>query len=189
MVRRIRLSLIVVGLIIFLASAGKIFLWFGLGGYPAQPTTSTLSPTQLPLAGNITPTDDFANRKNDFGDGYIAHVTIEDVEGLDKEEIVRILVAQWLEHYKTQSTQTDASIKDYTVDEITLVERNVGSDPSIVASIRFSIIPVQIPNIWAVFPGDVVEPDDSWWHLEKLLGVYGEPPNSDYYWLRIMPLG
>ncbi|GEM_PF-1764014 len=183
MVRRIRLSLIVVGLIIFLASAGKIFLWFGLGGHPTRSATVT------PLAGNITPTDDFANRKNSFGDGYIAHVLIEDVEGMDKEEIVRILVEQWLEHYKTQSTQTDAMIKDYTVDEITLVDRNVGSDPSIVASVRFSIIPVQVPNIWAVFPGDAVEPDNNWWHLEKLLGVYGGPSNSEYYWLRIMPLG
>jgi len=44
MVRRIRLSLIVVGLIIFLASAGKIFLWFGLGRYPIRPTTATQPP-------------------------------------------------------------------------------------------------------------------------------------------------
>ncbi len=102
-----------------------------------QPTFS-LSPAKTSSAENATPTDEFS-RKNDFGDGYIAHILINDVNSANPEAIIKILVTQWLEHYKTGSTAERAMIRDFQLGEITLLERTK-NDPSIVASVWFSII-------------------------------------------------
>lgn len=131
---------------------------------------------------NPVPTDEFKNRKNSFGDGYIAHVLAKDVENKRQEEIVNLLVTQWLEHYKTGSTDERAKIKDFQLDEIILLERTE-SDPDIVASVLFSIIPDQIPNDWASFPGQEVASDDTWWHLYAPFGVYKD---DNYFWLKLV---
>jgi len=135
----------------------------------------------VPAIESPVPTVEFL-RKNDFGDGYIAHVPITDVSSETPEMIVKLLVTQWLEHYKTGSTADRAEIEDFQIGEITLLER-MKSDPSIVASVGFSIIPSQIPNDWASFPGDEIKPGDSWWRLYAPFGVYQD---KDYYWLKLM---
>jgi hypothetical protein len=141
----------------------------------------TLTPTKISSIENVTPTDEFS-RKNAFGDGYIAHILINDVNSENPEAIIKILVTQWLEHYKTGSTAEQAMIKDFQLSEITLLEKIKG-DPSIVASVGFSIIPAQIPNDWASFPGDEIKPEDTWWRLYAPFGVYQD---KDYFWLRLM---
>lgn len=132
-----------------------------------------------------SPTEEFSG-KNAFGDGYIAHVPIDDVKEASQEEIVKILVTQWLEHYKSESTDADATIKDYKLDGIDLLERKKDSDPAILASVGFSIIPAQTPNEWASFPGNISF-DDSWWHLVMLCGIHQR--GEEYYWLRLIPIG
>src|SRR5215208_6867613 len=137
--------------------------------------------TASPIVQSVIPTDGFS-RRNDFGDGYISHVSINDVNSETPEMIVKILVNQWLDHYKTGSTVEMATIEDFQVGEITLLER-MNNDPSIVASVEFSIIPSQIPNDWASFPGDGITSEDSWWLLYAPVGVYQD---KDYYWLKLM---
>ncbi len=137
-------------------------------------------PTLTP-ATNTVPIVEFS-RKNDFGDGYIAHVLINDVRSEAPETIIKILVTQWLEHYKAGSTADRATIKDFQLGEITLLER-MKNDPSIVASAWFSIMPSQIPNDWASFPGDEIKPEDTWLRLYAPFGVYQD---KDYYWLKLM---
>ena len=140
----------------------------------------TLTPENSSI-GNVAPTDEFSG-KNAFGDGYISHVLINDVNSESPEKIVEVLVTQWLEHYKTGSTAEREMIKDFQLDEITLLER-IKSDPSIVASVGFSIIPAQIPTDWASFPGDEIKPEDTWWRLYAPVGVYQD---KDYFWLGLM---
>ena len=135
----------------------------------------------VPAIESTVPTVEFS-RKNDFGDGYVAHVLISDVSSETPEMMVRILVTQWLEHYKIGGTADQAEIEDFQLGEITLLER-MKSDPSIVASVGFSIIPSQIPNDWASFPADEIKPEDSWWRLYAPFGVYQD---KDYYWLKLM---
>jgi len=135
----------------------------------------------VPAIESAVPTVEFS-RKNDFGDGYIAHIVISDVSSETPEMMVNFLVTQWLEHYKTGNTADRAEIKDFQIGEITLLER-MKNDPSIVASVGFSIIPSQIPNDWASFPGDGIKPDDSWLHLYAPFGVYQD---KEYYWLKLM---
>jgi hypothetical protein len=135
----------------------------------------------IPTAGNAVATDEFT-RKNNFGDGYVAHVLIHDVNSETKETILKVLVTQWLEHYKTGSTAEGARIKDFQLGEISLLERIKG-DPSIVGSVWFSIVPAQIPNDWASFPGDEIKPEDIWWRVAAPFGVYQD---EDYFWLRLV---
>jgi hypothetical protein len=137
--------------------------------------------TKMLSAASAVSTEEFAI-KNDFGDGYVAHIPIEDVASETPEAIMRILVNQWLEHYKTGSTVEGATIKDFQLDEVTLLKR-MEHAPAIVASVRFSIIPSQIPNDWASFPGDEIKPDDVWWRLVAPFGVYQD---KDSFWLKLM---
>ena len=137
--------------------------------------------TKTPPTASAVPTEEFT-RKNDFGDGYVAHIPIDDVTSETPEAIVKILVTQWLEHYKTGSTAERAMIKDFQLGEVTLLERKE-PDPSVVASVWFSIVPTQIPNDWASFPGDEIKPEDKWWRLAAPFGVYQDP---DYYWLKLV---
>lgn len=134
---------------------------------------------------SVSPTEEFSG-KNSFGDGYIAHVPIADLKEVSQEEIVEILVTHWLEHYKNESTAAEATIKDYKLDGIDLLERRKDTDPTILASVGFSIIPTKTPNEWVSFPGNI-SPDDPWWHLRVLFGIYQR--REEYYWLKLVPLG
>lgn len=162
---------------------------FGLTGctFLGHSTLLTLAPTQtMAPQGNLSG-NEFASRKNSFGDGYIAYIFTEEVKGTSSDEIVNLLVSQWLEHYKTESTTPDAILADYTVDKITLTEKRNENDPSILAWVQFSILPAQTPNPWASLPGEAINADDPWWHLEVLFGVYED--ESGVYWLKIVPIG
>ena len=77
---------------------------------PTLETTNTPSDL-LSSPASDTPTEEFTG-KNSFGDGYIAHIPINDVKQASQEEIVNILVTQWLEHYKTKGTQRNVMLKD-----------------------------------------------------------------------------
>lgn len=160
-------------------------IWF-TGCSSVAPSNSRPSITQN--SENATLTDEFT-KKNDFGDGYVAHILVKDVKQADQDEIVQTLVRQWLEHYKTQSIKPEVMIKEYEIHEIKLVKDLYNNNPAIVASVKFSVIPEQIPNEWASFSGSEITPDDIWWHFEVLFGIYGNDKDSKYYWLRIMPIG
>lgn len=148
-------------------------------------STSSLSPTQAIFPQSGDSPNEFASRKNSFGDGYIAYIFIKEVKDTSSDEIVNLLVSQWLEHYKTESTTPDAILTDYTVDKITLTEKRNENDPSILAWVQFSILPAQTPNPWASLPGETI--NAAWWHLEVLFGVYED--ESGVYWLKIVPIG
>jgi hypothetical protein len=124
----------------------------------------------------------YANSDN-FGDGFVAHILVEDVTAKSQEEVVGILVGQWLEHNKSQTEFPSASIKDYTVDEIFLKDPSCDPFFTIVAGVRFSIIPNQIPNDYVSFPGEAINPNDIWWHLSAPFGIFKD---GDVYKLRLV---
>lgn len=113
-----------------------------------------------------------------FGDRYIARIPIETTIGKNYEEIVQFLVTKWLEHYKTESASVSASIKDFEVGDISLVDPSCDPFFKIVAWVRFSIIPAQVPHDMASFPGDLIKDGDVWWHLSMPVGVFID--DSDY---------
>jgi len=161
---------------------------------PIPPTDTPVLPTDTPPPPSDTPfpvtdapalpTEEFT-RTTTGGDGYVAHVPISEVEQKSHEEIVTILVTQWLEHYKTESSQLDAKLKDYKIDEISIISDAEDISPFIIASVSFSVIPVQIPNMWRCREMDINEP---WCHSGLRFGVYGKV-TGPYYWLRIMVVG
>ncbi|MBL8051169.1 MAG: hypothetical protein JNM46_08105 [Anaerolineales bacterium] len=53
-----------------------------------------------------------------------------------------------------------------------------------VAGVKFSIIPSVIPNDFASFPGEEINPDSEWWHLVNIFGYY---QIGEFYYLRILP--
>lgn len=151
---------------------------------PAKQTPSApLLSSQIPPTKIFPPTDQF-EYQDQFMDGFIARIPIKDANNASPEEVVRILVTQRLEHYKTQSKDPAATIKDYTLDGVTL-EKDTSYDPfyEIVAWVRFSIIPAEIPSDWASYPGSGVTPNDPWWHIEAPYGVFKD---NGFYRLRVI---
>ena len=139
-----------------------------------------LTPTVLVV--QAIPTDQYS-RQDEFGDGYIARIPIQDVQDSSSEEIVKLLVAQWLEHYKTASQAPDATIEDYEIREVSLMDNTINPGYEIVAGVLFSIIPTQQPNQWASFPGDLRSEGDIWWPVWAPFGVFQE---GEYYRLRLV---
>lgn len=130
----------------------------------------------------ILPTDEFS-RFDQFGDGYIAKVKVEDVKNDNSEEIVNILVTQWLEHYKTESSYQNAAIEDFSVDEIRILDNPSNGTYVIVAGVSFSIIPRKTPNDYGGFPGKEYDPNTPWWRIAAPFGVI---QINDYYYLRLV---
>ena len=150
--------------------------------------TATASPTSIKIAtpfcqpAGYPGTIHYANSDN-FGDGYVAHIRVEDVVAKSQEEVVSILVSQWLEHNKTQTGVPSAIIKDYTIDKVYLKDPSCDPFFTIVAGVRFSIIPNQFPNDYASFPGDAINSNDVWWHLSAPFGIFKD---GDSYKLRLV---
>jgi len=139
--------------------------------------------TEITLTFPVLPFDEYS-RSDDFGDGYIANIKVEDVKNNSPEEIIYTLVTQWLEHYKTESSSPDASIKDFSIGEILIVENTSNENYVIVAKTTFSIIPSKIPNDFASFPGKPYDPNDAPWdHIGAPFGVIQV---GDYYYLRLV---
>lgn len=150
---------------------------------PALTLTSPMVsiPCQPPDSG-YPATIHYENEDN-FGDGYISQIKIEDVATKSDEAIVSILVTQWLEHYKTQSNAPSETIKDYKVEKITLYDASCDPFFEIVAGVRFSIIPALVPNDYASFPTDQVDLNDVWWHIGAPFGIFKD---GDFYRLRLV---
>lgn len=142
------------------------------GSSPVPPITSVAIPSETPAtaqaAPKMTAADDIYAFSDAFGDGFIARLPLTDT--LAKEEIVKQLVTQWLDHYKLHSNDPQAAIEEYTVDTVSLMI--APSSYEIVANVWFSIVPAHIPSAWGSFPGEEIKPDDRWWRLCSVFGVF-----------------
>jgi hypothetical protein len=144
-------------------------------------TLASCLPTTTPNAP-LLPEDEFS-QFDKFGDGFIAKIKIKDTESFSSEQIVSGLVEQWLEHYKYQSDYENATINDYTIDKIRLLDVPSNSNYTIVAGVNFSIIPRNIPSDFGGFPGEEYDPNSLWWHIAAPFGVIQV---GDYYYLRLV---
>lgn len=127
--------------------------------------TKTLSPS--PIVYIPTPFDD--------GE-YIASIVRHDVENLPDEEIVKLLVSQWLEGYKTEVSSQDA-ILDYEIDEVVI---QTHLPDTFLAIVKFAILPSKVPNNWVCLLSKVVE-NDPWWYLS---GAFRVIQDGEYFRLR-----
>lgn len=156
---------------------------------PTETISPTLTLTSAVVYLRCTPPDSgypatihYENEDN-FGDGYISRIKTDEVATKSDEEIVSFLVTQWLEHYKTRSSASTAAIKDYQVEKITLYDASCDPFFEIVAGVRFSIIPAQVPNDYASFWTDQVDLNDVWWHIGAPFGIFKD---GDFYRLRLV---
>lgn len=150
---------------------------------PDQPTEqmSTAIPTSIFL-------DDYAD-SDQFGDQYFARLPIEKAKDLSSEEIVRLMMNQWLEHYKMDCQDPYYQLEAYSVGNIKLDTARYGYE--IVANIQYEILPVQpltadytgevAPNGWYSFPGNFL-PDGT----EQLGAYFGVFREGDNYRLRML---
>lgn len=146
-------------------------------------TTTSILPTISPSPTTTpTPANEYTN-SDDFGDGYISRISIKDLNNLTPEEIVQELVINWLDHYKNQSEAPSDALIDYTLDEINILNDSSNSGFEMVAGVKFSIIPTQIPNDWASFPGNAISQNDVWWHLSAPFGILKE---GDFFILKLV---
>ena len=124
-----------------------------LGEQVIQPENLDAKITPLPTSANIaTPS---------FGKGDIAKVPRKEAENLSDEEIVKLLMSQWLEGYKTNTSSQDA-ITDYKLKEVFIQS---SSPSSITAIVTFDVQPVGVPNNWAQIGIESVTENDVWWPL------------------------
>lgn len=144
-------------------------------------TISSCLPAPTPIVPSL-PEDEFS-QFDEFGDGFIAKIKVNDTKNFSSEKIVSTLVEQWLEHYKSQSDYENAAINDFTIDKIRLLDVPVYSNYTIVAGVNFSIIPKKTPSDFGGFPGEEYDPNSSWWHIAAPFGVIQV---DDYYYLRLV---
>lgn len=153
------------------------------GSSPVPPITNVAIPSETPSTAQAAPTvtaaDDIYAFSDTFGDGFIARLPLTDT--LTKEEIVKQLVTQWLDHYKLHSNDPQATIDEYTVDTVSLMI--APSSYEIVAGVWFSIVPAHIPSAWGSFPGEEIKPDNRWWRLFSTFGVFCD---GDDFRLRLL---
>lgn len=147
--------------------------------------TSTNTPSKSPtpvLEIKVTPT--LIPPLDNWDKRYISRIPTKDMASATPEEIVKSLVTQWLEYYKTQSTDSDFKIEEYSLGWIRLEKTPTTSQYKIVATAAFQVKPVKIPNVWASFPGEARNQNDPWWHLGMTFGVFRD---SEYFRLRLLP--
>jgi hypothetical protein len=161
---------------------------------PTPLLTETQTPTQTPIVEKdsnpiyvditpILPTDEFSIH-DEFGDGYIASIKVEDVKNSNPDKIVNVLVTQWLEHYKTESRAPRAAIEDFVIDDILMVDNRSNDTYVFVAKVAFSIIPSETPSDFGSFPGEPYDPKEApWWHIGAPFGVIQV---GNYYYLRMV---
>ena len=130
-------------------------------------TAATTTPSTSPIVFIPTPFDD--------GE-YIASVARRNVESLSDDEIVKLLVGQWLEGYKMNVSSQDA-ILDYEVSEVVIQPH---LPDTFLAIVKFAILPSKVPNNWISLPVEVIE-NDLWWHLS---GAFRVTKEGEYFKLR-----
>jgi len=157
---------------------------------PVPPTETPITPTNTPPPPTDTsapvtdtpaqPTEEFT-RTADYGDGYVAHIPISKAQDLSSEELVEVLINQYLEHYKTETTQVEWKLYQYVIDNVAIRFEDKNGNPIIKATVRFSVIP---DTPW--FSGATIIPKGScppWYTYARNYAVYGNEPGSSYYWL------
>jgi hypothetical protein len=142
----------------------------------------TSTPRFKPVCANPPPVDHYAH-SDAFGDGYVARLSVRDAANLDHKELLRALVKQWLEHYKTHNKPVSAALKAYSINEINLGDPYCDPYFIILGGVKFSITPVQIPNEYASFPADNTDPTDATWFLSAPFAVFKD---GDDYRLRLV---
>jgi len=149
-----------------------------------NPATATLHPiaaslteqilrTATPTAGSPVPPS------QDFLKGDLAQVSLDEAQSLSEEEIVKLLMSQWLERYMKEKTTPEA-ITDYSIGRVTVESRL--SDMEVIFFVKFSVIPVdRYWAIWRAFPGEPHDPNDPWFHIA---GYFAIVQDGEFYKLR-----
>jgi len=119
---------------------------------------------------------------SNFGIGDIASIARQDVANSSNEEIVKLLVGQWLEGYKADMTNKDA-IKNYSVEEVFIRNHPNSPDSEIIATVTFSVQLVKYSDNWVSIGTKDHAENDPWWHLGATFGVI---PDGEYFRLRML---
>lgn len=119
---------------------------------------------------------------SNFGVGDIASIARQNVANSSNEEIVKLLVGQWLEGYKADATSREA-IKDYSIEEVFIRNHPNDSDSEIIATVAFSVQLVKYSDNWVSIATKDHDENDPWWHLGATFSVI---PDGEYFRLRIL---
>lgn len=163
---------------------------------PAPQTNTTVPPHTQSLAPETTPTlcFDFITSHSltptpgPFSyqlDERYSRILISETTCAPKEEIVRKLVSQWLDHYSLNGT----TVESYTIDKINIITKtqplpawaNGVPDDEIWAGVSFHIKPYWS---WPVTKEVVLSND--WGYAGQFFGVYRD---GDYWRLFILETG
>jgi hypothetical protein len=155
---------------------------------PVLPTDTPPPPSDTPFPVTDTPalpTEEFTRTVN-WGDGYVAHIPISEAKDLSSEEIVTLLVNQYLEHYRTETTLSGWRLLTYKVEDVTIVYEAEDKSPFIKAAVVYWVIP---DSPW--YTAGALDTSDPWglpaWSYARGYAVHGNVPGSSYYWLRSAP--
>jgi len=156
---------------------------------PVPPTDTPLPPSDTPFPvtdAPALPTEEFT-RTSPYGDGYVAHIPISEAQDLSSEELVTLLVTQYLEHYRSETSLAEWRLLHYEVEDVTIVYEAEDKSPFIKASVVYWVIP---DSPW--FRDVSILTHDPWglpsWCYDGGFAIHGNVPGSSYYWLRSISL-
>ena len=151
--------------------------------YP-NPVTATALPTLFPTRTpqkyrTVTPTDlPPLPPSQDFVQGDLAQAPLNEVHSLPEEEIVKLLVGQWLQRYLEDQSSPEA-ITDYSIEKVEV--RSRPSDTEVIVTVQFSVIPVRYSANWASIG---IGHDDPW---ERVAGYFSVFQDGEYYKIKFLP--
>ena len=151
--------------------------------YP-NPVTATALPTLTAvklIPRTLTPTDlPPVPSSPDFLKGDLAQVSRNDVQFLSEEEIVKLLMSQWLERYMKEEPSSPESITDYSIEKVEVKSRL--SDMEVIVHIQFSVIPGR--SSFSSWVPITVKFDEPWFRVAGYFSIFQD---GEYYKLKFLP--
>jgi len=87
----------------------------------------------------VTPTTDAFSSADQFGDGYVARIPINDVVDEESEVILSMLLSQWLEHYQGETIVADFALEEFKIESISQSSKQLKPQYEMIADVVYSV--------------------------------------------------
>lgn len=168
--------------LIFLGGVFMVFLFFTACKPKNSMDSESLNSQKTTSIPSSFPHPSISPGTNDpyqFSFAYekLYETPLNSVNGLSSNEILLFLISKWLGE-KTQTTIPEEKITDFLINsDIKLLDWEPQSGFLLVASVKFSVVPLQVPNNWGAILVETPEKGDVWWHLASSFGLENDGTN------------
>lgn len=141
--------------------------------------TTALAPTGLPQG---TPAAlGWITEEDQFGDGFIALVPIQAVEGQPPDAVLRRLVQAWLDHYRYDCLDAAFKLDDYSIGDTRSTQLDA-APYILVATIEYRVRQAQ-PGLRNAWDAGGARNEDGWTIRQNAFGYFED---GETYRLRVL---